>query len=186
MSVILKEIEKTEWFPDFVKELENKSPDFIKKMKNRMLLSYYKYGPVKDSYGPKGNIDPLDSGLERLELYLKTKNTEYLIDTANFLGIEFKYPSYENEITTDKSYVNCENNVEYIRKYINLYRQNGYRVYLKNAAYYCIEETLDPYVKDIFFEATGSDKSPGRITKGGEREYVGENIRNLLTPRKGS
>ena len=31
---------------------------------------------------------------ERLELYEKTHNTEYLVDVANFAMIEFKYPAF--------------------------------------------------------------------------------------------
>lgn len=81
----LKKIEKTEWFPEF-----------IKGMKNRMLTSYFKYGPIKDNFGKDKNIDAIKCAKERIKLYEETKNTEYLMDAANFLGIEFKLPSHSN------------------------------------------------------------------------------------------
>lgn len=37
---------------------------------------------------------------ERLELYEKTHNTEYLVDVANFAMLEFMFPSFK-----DSSYI---------------------------------------------------------------------------------
>lgn len=66
-------------------------PDFIKKMQNRILVSHYKYGWMKDTYPQLAQavkeIEP------RLKKYYETGNTEWLIDIANFAMIEFMHPS---------------------------------------------------------------------------------------------
>ena len=65
---------------------------FLQGMINRMMISFYKYGPVKDAYPHK--VNALKSLLLRLEEYKKTGNTEFLMDAANFAMIEFMYPSH--------------------------------------------------------------------------------------------
>ena len=77
-----------------MKELETEfSEDFVKGMQNRMIVSFHKYGPIKDAYPHK--VNALKSLEIRINKYKETKNTEYLIDAANFLMIEFMYPSIE-------------------------------------------------------------------------------------------
>lgn len=66
---------------------------FIQGMKDRMVVSYYKYGPLREAYPDK--ISALASLQDRLRKYAETKNTEYLIDAANFAMIEFMAPSLE-------------------------------------------------------------------------------------------
>lgn len=61
--------------------------------KNAMETSYHKYGPVKDNYENYKCMDALGSMEKRIAKYKETKNTEYLADAANFLMIEFMYPS---------------------------------------------------------------------------------------------
>ena len=76
------------------------STDFVDGMKNRMVVSYYKYGPVADAYPEK--VDAIASLMQRLRLYargdaakgIKPGNTEYLIDAANFAMIEFMHPRH--------------------------------------------------------------------------------------------
>lgn len=68
------------------------SPDFFDGMKNRMLMSYHKYGPIKDAYPHK--VNALESLSQRINKYLETGNTEWLIDAANFCMIEFMLPSH--------------------------------------------------------------------------------------------
>ena len=66
------------------------SDEFVQKMKNRMSVSFYKYGPVSQNFPEYMNA--LGS-LERcLEKYRATKNTEYLVDAANYCMIEFMRP----------------------------------------------------------------------------------------------
>lgn len=67
------------------------SPKFDELRKNRMAMSYYKYGPVKTNYGD-GLVNAIKSLKMRLEAYEKTGNTEFLTDIANFAMIEFMYP----------------------------------------------------------------------------------------------
>ena len=72
---------------------------FIDGMRNRMLVSYHKYGPSAEG-APK--MDVIASLMQRLRLYasgdatkgIKPGNTEYLIDAANFAMIEFMYPKH--------------------------------------------------------------------------------------------
>lgn len=68
------------------------SEDFVQKMRNRIAMSHFKYGWMKDTYPEIGNA--IASLKERLELYEKTGNLEYLIDVANFAMIETMYPRH--------------------------------------------------------------------------------------------
>jgi hypothetical protein len=70
--------------------------------KNRMVMSYYKYGPVEENYGQK-LVSAIENLKKRLEMYEKTGNTEYLCDIANFSMIEFKYPQHPNAHFNDLS-----------------------------------------------------------------------------------
>jgi hypothetical protein len=61
--------------------------------KNRMVVSFHKYGPVKENYGNK-LVKAVDNLRVRLGLYDRTGNTEYLADVANFAMIEFMHPQH--------------------------------------------------------------------------------------------
>lgn len=50
-------------------------------MKDFMVTSYYKYGPVKKNYAT-GHIDP-GKGDYSLNLFIKTRNGQYLINISN-------------------------------------------------------------------------------------------------------
>ncbi len=69
------------------------SPAFVQGMKERMLVSFYKYGPLADGFPHK--VSAIASLNDRLRKYAETKNTEFLIDAANFAMIEFMHPSIE-------------------------------------------------------------------------------------------
>ena len=77
-------------------ELKPSSPkseydrDFLQGMLDRMSVSYHKYGPVAEGYPDR--VDALESLQLRIERYLETKNTEFLIDAANFCMIKFMHP----------------------------------------------------------------------------------------------
>lgn len=66
---------------------------FINGMRNRMVISYHKYGPLREAYPHK--VSAIASLNDRLRKYAETKNTEFLIDAANFAMIEFMHPSIE-------------------------------------------------------------------------------------------
>lgn len=70
------------------------SVKFLQGMLDRMAVSYAKYGAVKDAY--PNDISALKSMGRRLDKYAQDGNTEWLIDAANFLMIEFMHPSHEN------------------------------------------------------------------------------------------
>ncbi len=67
------------------------SDKFVEYMRNRMIVSFHKYGPIAEAYPHK--VNALKSMQQRLEKYLATGNTEWLVDAANFLMIEFLLPS---------------------------------------------------------------------------------------------
>lgn len=68
------------------------SDSFIGKMKRAIITSHYKYGWMHKTYPELAQA--VKCIRERLDLYEKTHNTEYLVDVANFAMIEFMYPSY--------------------------------------------------------------------------------------------
>lgn len=70
------------------------SPDFLQGMLDRMAVSFHKYGPVAKAY--PHDLSALKSLQQRLDKYLETGNTEYLIDAANFAMIEFLRPSVKD------------------------------------------------------------------------------------------
>ena len=70
------------------------SEEFITKMKNSIEMSHHKYGWMSQTYPELAQA--VKCIQERLDLYNKTHNKDYLIDIANFAMIEYKYPSYED------------------------------------------------------------------------------------------
>ena len=79
------------------------SEEFVTKMKNAMLMSHYKYGYVSQTYPELAQAYKCIR--ERLELYERTHNTEYLVDAANFCMIEFMFPTF-----TDAGYTPTDSN----------------------------------------------------------------------------
>ena len=78
------EVLKTEWSQRF-EELRKKA----------MIMSYFKYGRIKQNHSKDNNhMDAVANLKKRLELYEKTGNTEYLVDVANFAMIEFMSPQH--------------------------------------------------------------------------------------------
>lgn len=63
--------------------------------KNRVAVSFYKYGTAKKNFG-----DHLVNALETMRMcidkYAETGNTEYLCDAANYIMFEYMYPSHKN------------------------------------------------------------------------------------------
>jgi hypothetical protein len=66
---------------------------FVDGMVRRMATSYHKYGHMASA--AEHGIDLVACLEQRLELYKETRNTEHLIDAANFAMIEFAGPSLE-------------------------------------------------------------------------------------------
>lgn len=74
--------------------------DFLQGMVNRVAVSYHKYGAVADAT----TVNMLSSAQQRVETYMATGNTEYLIDAANFLMFEFmRHPEAFSPTDSDGS-----------------------------------------------------------------------------------
>lgn len=67
------------------------SEEFDKLRKNRVEVSFYKYGPARDNFG-SGRVDAIGSLELCLEKFKKTGNTEYLLDVANYAMFRYMYP----------------------------------------------------------------------------------------------
>ena len=74
------------------------SAEFVAKMKNAILTSHYKYGWMSKTYPELAQAYKCIR--ERLDLYEKTHNTEYLVDIANFAMIEYKHPAFPDSCYT--------------------------------------------------------------------------------------
>lgn len=71
------------------------SEEFDTLRKNRVAVSYYKYGPARINF-KRGYVKAIGSLNKCLKKYEETHNTEYLVDAANYLMFEFMYPHYED------------------------------------------------------------------------------------------
>lgn len=70
------------------------SNKFVQLMKNRIVVSHYKYGWVSDTYPDLA--DAVASLEQRLKLYKRTGNLEFLVDVGNFAMIEYMRPRHPN------------------------------------------------------------------------------------------
>ena len=67
------------------------SQEFDKLRKNRIEISYYKYGPARKNFG-EGRVDAIKTAYLCLQAFIKDGNTEHLVDAANYLMFRFMYP----------------------------------------------------------------------------------------------
>ena len=81
---------------------------FDKIRKDMMIMSYYKYGPLKDNYGTYKCMNAIENLKIRLQKYLDTGNTEYLADVANFAMLEFMNPSIDGASYQPTDNPDCE------------------------------------------------------------------------------
>ena len=70
---------------------EDYSERFDELRKNRIQLSSLKYGKASKNF-KTGNVDALATMQLCVEKYKSTKNTEYLVDAANYIMFEFMFP----------------------------------------------------------------------------------------------
>ena len=70
------------------------SEKFDELRKNRVAVSYHKYGSAKNNFST-GNVNALESMQLCVEKYKQTHNTEYLCDAANYIMFEFMFPQLE-------------------------------------------------------------------------------------------
>lgn len=79
------------------------SEDFDKLRKNRVEVSYFKYGAARDNFA-SGRVDALKTAELCIKAFKKDKNTEHLVDAANYLMFRFMYPCDEEDFQpTDSS-----------------------------------------------------------------------------------
>ena len=67
------------------------SEQFDKERKYRVEVSYWKYGPARENFG-SGRVDALATAERCIEAFKKDKNTEHLVDAANYLMFRYMYP----------------------------------------------------------------------------------------------
>jgi hypothetical protein len=65
---------------------------FVQGMRDRMLISFYKYGKIEDGFPHR--VSAIGSLTDRLRKYAESGNTEFLMDVANFAMIEFMHPAH--------------------------------------------------------------------------------------------
>ena len=71
---------------------------FFELMLNRILMGRFRYGEFDERYR-----DMTDDMERCLRMYRKTRNTEYLVDMANYAWIEFRFGSH-----TDKHWASVD------------------------------------------------------------------------------
>ena len=73
--------------------------------KNRIEISMLKYGSARDNFGG-GRVDAIKTAELCIEAFKKDKNTEHLVDAANYLMFRFMYPypgEFFNSTDSNKS-----------------------------------------------------------------------------------
>lgn len=67
------------------------SMTFDEKRKNLMVQSYYKYGKASKNF-KTGNVNAIGCIKKCLDKFEATKNTEYLLDLANYAMLRYMFP----------------------------------------------------------------------------------------------
>lgn len=67
------------------------SESFDKERKYRVEVSFHKYGPARDNFAG-GRVDAIATAERCIEAFKKDKNTEHLVDAANYLMFRYMYP----------------------------------------------------------------------------------------------
>lgn len=70
---------------------EQKIKDIQDRCKNRMDMSFYKYGPARLNFG-EGRCDAVNSAEMCIDKFNKTGNNEYLHDAINYLMFRILFP----------------------------------------------------------------------------------------------
>ena len=67
------------------------SIEFDKLRKNRVEISFFKYGSARKNFG-EGRVDALATAELCIEAFKKDHNSEHLVDAANYLMFRYMYP----------------------------------------------------------------------------------------------
>lgn len=82
----IKDLEESQW-----------CPSFFRLLKNRMILGSFRYGKLRSQKASSIKYDNIASVFKRLNLYKRTGNDEFLVDSANLLMIEFMIGTHPNK-----------------------------------------------------------------------------------------
>lgn len=72
-------------------ETRDYSEEFDQLRKNRVAVSFFKYGPARKNFG-EGRVDAIKTAELCIEAFKKDHNTEHLVDAANYMMFRFMYP----------------------------------------------------------------------------------------------
>lgn len=79
------------------------SDQFDRERKYRVEISHHKYGSARDNFA-SGRVDALATAERCLEAFSRDKNTEHLVDAANYLMFRWMFPMPGEHFTpTDSS-----------------------------------------------------------------------------------
>lgn len=67
------------------------SDEFDRLRRNRVAVSYHKYGSAAKNFG-EGRVDALATAELCIEAFKRDHNTEHLVDAANYLMFRYMYP----------------------------------------------------------------------------------------------
>lgn len=69
------------------------SEEFDRLRKNRVEMSFYKYGTARKNFAT-GNVQAIPTMDLCIKKYKDTGNREYLLDAANYLMFEYMFPQH--------------------------------------------------------------------------------------------
>lgn len=67
------------------------SEEFDRLRRNRVEMSYHKYGPERKNFG-EGRVDALETASCAWSTFRRDHNTEHLVDAANYLMFRWMFP----------------------------------------------------------------------------------------------
>jgi len=104
--------------------------EFLGLMRARLNTSFYKYGPAETNARMQRDQGRrmLDGVAPRIEKYDTTGNTEWLVDAANFIFLEWCFPAHpEAHFRATDSHESPGAPALTILEYEALDRENGFR-----------------------------------------------------------
>lgn len=131
--------------------------------KNRIEVSFYKYGPVRRNYGPTGHVSAIGSYKNCIQKYKDTKNTEYLLDAVNYLMFEYMWPKVQRVAEPNFNNITDTNDTWLTEAQICIeqYLSGGGTSCLVAASVFVQAEFINPSYNDAYFKATESKDSAG-------------------------
>ena len=138
--------------------------EFDTMRKNRIEISFYKYGPVRKNYGPTGNINAIGTFIKCIQKYEKTHNTEFLLDAVNYLMFEYMWPKVHKHtcyVPFDKYKITVCSYYKEAIACVEQYKAHFNKAYLCLASVYLQLESKQPTFTDAYFKATDSKESAG-------------------------